>query len=469
MPCQPYEVFLEHCRLHQKAKEMNKMHVKRGATGCFCPIIYVQLKTQRRSLEKQWMLGHRVARPSLRMRLWVRTMYSEQGILFSIDSIEDVEDSDHLVSYSCQMNMWWVSSFVRPTSKMKWVTSRRGKCCIGISKSSAEVQARQHMTTNEAEQHCIKCNMNGIASMKTLTRTLICMWTHSTKHSVLINKCCYHFEVPKRLLTPSFASAACPTQCMPVGPLVGNRHTNSQYHPPRQIPTISYNILQNTLSYNINQYQSMSININQYQTISNNINQYQSISTNINQYQSISININQYQPISNNINQYQTISTNINQYQSISININQYQSISNNIKQYQTISTNINQYQSISTNINQYQSISININQYQSISYNLPMTIFGFVLIATLGGWLWRPQLLRFLLRLLRLSLDLARVLHWCGSVPIDHLPGVSFADFGFSMCFWVQKPDGWYDHNGWQVLTGPFGYQNCSSVVFHR
>ena len=368
MPCQPYEVFLEHCRLHQKAKEMNKMHVKRGATGCFCPIIYVQLKTQRRSLEKQWMLGHRVARPSLRMRLWVRTMYSEQGILFSIDSIEDVEDSDHLVSYSCQMNMWWVSSFVRPTSKMKWVTSRRGKCCIGISKSSAEVQARQHMTTNEAEQHCIKCNMNGIASMKTLTRTLICMWTHSTKHSVLINKCCYHFEVPKRLLTPSFASAACPTQCMPVGPLVGNRHTNSQYHPPRQIPTISYNILQNTLSYNINQYQSMSININQYQTISNNINQYQSISTNINQYQSISININQYQPISNNINQYQTISTNINQYQSISININQYQSISNNIKQYQTISTNINQYQSISTNINQYQSISININQYHTIS-----------------------------------------------------------------------------------------------------
>lgn len=45
------------------------------------------------------MLGHRVARPSLRMQLWVRTMYSEQGILFSIYSIEDVEDSDHLVSY----------------------------------------------------------------------------------------------------------------------------------------------------------------------------------------------------------------------------------------------------------------------------------------------------------------------------------------------------------------------------------
>ena len=110
---------------------------------------------------------------------------------------------------------------------------------------------------------------------------------------------------------------------MPVGPKVGNRHSNSQYHPPRQIPTISYNILQNTLSYNINQYQSISININQCQPISNNIDQYQSISTNINQYQTISININQYQPISTTINQYQSISTNINQY-----SINQYQSIS---------------------------------------------------------------------------------------------------------------------------------------------
>ena len=215
---------------------------------------------------------------------------------------------------------------------MKWVTSRRGKCCIGISKSSAEVQARQHMTTNEAEQHCIKCNMNGIASMKTLTRTLICMWTHSRKHSVLINKCCYHFEVPKRPPHPLLQHVqhnVCQWgQRSGTDTAIANTTLPDRY---LQYRTISYKIHYHTISININQYQSISTNINQYQTTSININQYQPISTNIKQYQSISNNIDQYQPISTTINQYQSISTNINQY-----SINQYQSISININQYHT-------------------------------------------------------------------------------------------------------------------------------------